>query len=325
MIRHTVSRIGSWALVCIERPITRITLGGWSLSAVTAITIASAMNVRIAPIEEAALPDESSVETSTIGPNSPTAPAPITSVPNGVESSSLSRRIGISVPSAVVVRATPTSSESSTTPVPCSTVPSDNPIAIDDEPRHQCQRGGLPWILWKSISMPAMKNRNDRPSVEKNATTVVSSARSNTFGPIRIPITISITTGGTRGPNTSPPSSGASRRRHKDHHHGLVVTHGATLHRTPVQSSRDTAPMPAIIGVDVGGTFTDVALVHERRLVLAKVSTTVPDQSLGVLAGVAAALERAGLTSARRRAPRPRYHGRDQRAAGAHAARAPRW
>ncbi len=55
--------------------------------------------------------------------------------------------------------------------------------------------------------------------------------------------------------------------------------------------------MPAIIGVDVGGTFTDVALVHERRLVLAKVSTTVPDQSLGVLAGVTAALERAGLTS----------------------------
>ena len=54
--------------------------------------------------------------------------------------------------------------------------------------------------------------------------------------------------------------------------------------------------MAAIIGVDVGGTFTDVALVHERRLILAKVSTTVPDQSLGVLAGVAAALEQAGLT-----------------------------
>ena len=51
--RHTVSRIGSWALVCIERPITRITLGGCSFSAVTAITIASATNVRIAPIEEA--------------------------------------------------------------------------------------------------------------------------------------------------------------------------------------------------------------------------------------------------------------------------------
>ena len=53
--------------------------------------------------------------------------------------------------------------------------------------------------------------------------------------------------------------------------------------------------MPAIIGVDVGGTFTDVALIHEQRLVLAKVSTTVPDQSVGVLEAVALALERAGV------------------------------
>ena len=37
------------------------------------------------------------------------------------------------------------------------------------------------------------------------------------------------------------------------------------------------------LGVDVGGTFTDVALIHQQRLVLAKVSTTVPDQSVGVV------------------------------------------
>ena len=205
-----VIRTGSCALVCIERVTTRITLGGCSFSAVTAIASASAANVRIAPSEEATLPEESSVETSTMGPNSPTAPAPITSVPNGVVSSSLSRRIGISVPSAVVVRATPTRSDESTTPVPCSTAPRDNPIAIDVNHVTSASVSGLPSILWKSISIPAMKNRNDNPSVEKKATTVVSSARSSTLGPIRIPIRISSTTGGTRGPNTSPPASGAS-------------------------------------------------------------------------------------------------------------------
>ncbi len=51
----------------------------------------------------------------------------------------------------------------------------------------------------------------------------------------------------------------------------------------------------AVIGVDVGGTFTDVALVHDGRLVIAKVSTTADDQSRGVLEGVAQALAQAGL------------------------------
>src|SRR6476660_6726620 len=53
--------------------------------------------------------------------------------------------------------------------------------------------------------------------------------------------------------------------------------------------------MRAIAGVDVGGTFTDVALIAGGRLVTAKVATTVADHSGGVMAGVRLALADAGL------------------------------
>jgi N-methylhydantoinase A len=53
--------------------------------------------------------------------------------------------------------------------------------------------------------------------------------------------------------------------------------------------------MRAIVGVDVGGTFTDVALIAGGRVVTAKVATTAGDRSAAVLEGVRLALERAGL------------------------------
>jgi N-methylhydantoinase A len=53
--------------------------------------------------------------------------------------------------------------------------------------------------------------------------------------------------------------------------------------------------MRAIVGVDVGGTFTDVALIAGGHLVTAKVATTVGDRAAGVIEGVRLALERAGL------------------------------
>ncbi|MEA2374059.1 MAG: N-methylhydantoinase, partial [Thermoleophilaceae bacterium] len=49
-----------------------------------------------------------------------------------------------------------------------------------------------------------------------------------------------------------------------------------------------------ILGVDVGGTFTDAALLDGERLVTAKAPSTPEDQSEGVIAAVRAALERAG-------------------------------
>jgi N-methylhydantoinase A len=49
-----------------------------------------------------------------------------------------------------------------------------------------------------------------------------------------------------------------------------------------------------LIGVDVGGTFTDAVLAFDGRLITAKAPTTPEDQSEGVMAAVEAALERAG-------------------------------
>src|ERR1700754_2805222 len=49
-----------------------------------------------------------------------------------------------------------------------------------------------------------------------------------------------------------------------------------------------------LLGVDVGGTFTDAVVAVGDRLVTAKAPTTPEDQSEGVLAAVTAALERAG-------------------------------
>jgi len=52
----------------------------------------------------------------------------------------------------------------------------------------------------------------------------------------------------------------------------------------------------ALLGVDVGGTFTDAVLATGGRLVTAKAPTTPGDQSEGVMAAVGTALERAGAT-----------------------------
>ena len=53
-----------------------------------------------------------------------------------------------------------------------------------------------------------------------------------------------------------------------------------------------------LLGVDVGGTFTDAALLHDGRLTTAKAPSTPRDQSEGVLAAVQAVLDRAGAEAA---------------------------
>src|SRR4051794_34890466 len=52
-----------------------------------------------------------------------------------------------------------------------------------------------------------------------------------------------------------------------------------------------------LLGVDVGGTFTDAVIAAGGRLITAKAPTTPEDQSEGVLAAVEAALERAGASA----------------------------
>ena len=49
-----------------------------------------------------------------------------------------------------------------------------------------------------------------------------------------------------------------------------------------------------ILGVDVGGTFTDAALLTADRLVTGKAPTTPEDQSDGVMRAVDEALEARG-------------------------------
>jgi len=49
-----------------------------------------------------------------------------------------------------------------------------------------------------------------------------------------------------------------------------------------------------LLGVDVGGTFTDAVLAVDGRVLTAKVATTPGDQSEGVIAAVQAVLERSG-------------------------------
>jgi N-methylhydantoinase A len=51
-----------------------------------------------------------------------------------------------------------------------------------------------------------------------------------------------------------------------------------------------------LIGVDVGGTFTDAVLALDGRLITAKAPTTPEDQSEGVMAAIEAALEKAGAS-----------------------------
>ena len=54
-----------------------------------------------------------------------------------------------------------------------------------------------------------------------------------------------------------------------------------------------------LIGVDVGGTFTDAVLALDGRLITAKAPTTPDDQSEGVMAAIEATLERAGAPATR--------------------------
>ncbi|HET7051468.1 MAG TPA: hydantoinase/oxoprolinase N-terminal domain-containing protein, partial [Solirubrobacteraceae bacterium] len=53
-----------------------------------------------------------------------------------------------------------------------------------------------------------------------------------------------------------------------------------------------------LLGVDVGGTFTDAVLAFDGGLVTAKSPTTPEDQSEGVIAAVRAVLANAGRDAA---------------------------
>ena len=76
------------------------------------------------------------------------------------------------------------------------------------------------------------------------------------------------------------------------------------------------------IGVDVGGTFTDLILVDEEsgRITVDKVPSTPDDPARGVVDGIRRLCEKAGVELARDRQPAARHDGRDEHRAHAHAA-----
>ena len=60
-----------------------------------------------------------------------------------------------------------------------------------------------------------------------------------------------------------------------------------------------------LLGVDVGGTFTDAVLFDGERVHTAKLPTTPGDQSQAVIAAVEEVLRRAGAERRRGRGPSP--------------------
>ena len=74
------------------------------------------------------------------------------------------------------------------------------------------------------------------------------------------------------------------------------------------------------VGVDLGGTFTDVCLFDEQagRVEVWKVPSTPDDPSRGIAEGVEEGMRRVAPDAATAGAPirlfRPRHDGRDQRA-----------
>ena len=77
-----------------------------------------------------------------------------------------------------------------------------------------------------------------------------------------------------------------------------------------------------LLGVDVGGTFTDAVLVgSDRVLHSAKVPSTPSEESVGVMQAVRLVLQAAGAVARRRRALCARHDRRDERAAAGAPAR----
>ena len=62
----------------------------------------------------------------------------------------------------------------------------------------------------------------------------------------------------------------------------------------PKNSVTDPSPVRRVVGIDVGGTFTDIAVLEDGKLTVHKLPSTPADPSKGILQGIKAA----GVTSA---------------------------
>jgi hypothetical protein len=135
-------------------------------------------------------------EMTTIGQNSPATPAPSTAEPRVVGSRPASARIGTSVPSEVVLSATPSSQASASRPACSRTAPTPIPIAIDTAQPVDPSTSERRATRCSISSRPAKKNRNTRPRLARKSMWVSTFAQPSPCGPIRIPSAISSTTVG---------------------------------------------------------------------------------------------------------------------------------
>ena len=62
----------------------------------------------------------------------------------------------------------------------------------------------------------------------------------------------------------------------------------------PDNPASDTSALRRVVGIDVGGTFTDIAVLEDGKLTVHKLPSTPADPSRGILQGV----KETGVTSA---------------------------
>ena len=149
-------RTPSWPLVFRVRPRSRLSRGDRLRAATPSARAATtAKATSTASVCSGLSPDNSSA-TARIGPNSPTAPAERMNVPSRVSRSPESRRMGSTVPSAVVVKispiSTPAETPSSGRATVTSTIPAPRPITSDPHQPATADRNGGPAKRASSIS-----------------------------------------------------------------------------------------------------------------------------------------------------------------------------
>ncbi len=139
----------------------------------------------------------SSRATARIGPNSPIAPTDSTVGPNEDFSTPESRRMGSRVVSAVVVRHSPTTTVSSTSPVDSRTAPTPNASTSDPSQAVTARAMCPSRMRVTSSSRPARNIKYVRPRSDNAVTTLLVRVNASTDGPMRTPSRIWMTTSGT--------------------------------------------------------------------------------------------------------------------------------
>ncbi len=192
-----------------------------------------------------------------MGPNSPMAPAPSTKRPKSLSRSPASRRMGISVPIAVVLSATATSTGSDTNPAACRANVAANASATETSQPSPPSRKGGPRNVEKSRSMPARKNRIERPRADNVRRLPSPATRSSTCGPTRMPSSSSSTTNGSRRRSGSSLKSGAIAATKRTISSACVWTGAIALRRRAQRPGACTRPWRVQYGSNISGAGFD--------------------------------------------------------------------